>query len=101
MKSAEESGIIELRLTPRAAENRISDFREGVLYVRVTAAPVDGEANRAMIELLSRCLEINKSSIEIVGGASARHKRLRVNGLSGKLINERLIRSLVKSRSDS
>ncbi len=100
MKPIEDSAFIDLRLTPRASENRISDFREGVLYVRVTAAPVDGEANRAMIELLSKCLQVKKSSFEIIGGANNRKKRVRVNGLSGKLIEERINRSLVKCQTD-
>ncbi len=44
--------------------------------MRVSSVPADGEANAAVIKLLSRELGIPKSAIAIVGGETSRHKRI-------------------------
>lgn len=75
------SSIIAIRVTPRSATPGIGGWRTGADYreeleVRVSAAPTDGEANAAVIKLLSRELGIPKSAIAIVGGETSRHKRI-------------------------
>jgi len=67
-----------VRLIPRASRSAIAGVREGVLQVRVTAAPVDGAANRALIELLSKRLRIGTTVIRIESGATSARKRLSV-----------------------
>jgi len=68
---------------PRAGADRIMGFEtdargQRVLKVAVTAPPVDGAANQALIALLAKRLKIPKSSVSLVTGASARIKRLAV-----------------------
>ena len=53
-------------------------MREGVLHVRVTAAPVNGAANRALVELLGKALRIGPTTVRIESGATASRKRLSV-----------------------
>lgn len=72
--------ILNLRVQPRASRNEILGFRDGELRIRVTAAPVDGEANRLCRELLARALEISPSRVEILSGEKSRRKRVRVEG---------------------
>ena len=67
-----------VRLIPRASRNAVVGVREGVLHVRVTAAPVDGSANRALIELLSKHLHIGVTAVRIESGALSTRKRLSV-----------------------
>lgn len=67
-----------VRLIPRASRNALAGVRDGVLHVRVTAAPVNGAANRALLELLGKSLRIGPTSIRIESGATARRKRLSV-----------------------
>lgn len=67
-----------VRLIPRAARSAIAGIREGALLVRVTAAPVDGAANKALLELLSGALKVPKSAIHIESGATSPRKRLSV-----------------------
>jgi uncharacterized protein (TIGR00251 family) len=72
---------ITVRLMPRAGKDRIVGFEtdahgQRVLKVAVTAPPVDGAANQALIALLAKRLGIPKSSVALVSGASARIKRL-------------------------
>jgi uncharacterized protein YggU (UPF0235/DUF167 family) len=50
----------------------------GTLVVRVTAPPVEGAANEALVRLLARELGVGRTAVAIEGGATARVKRLRV-----------------------
>jgi uncharacterized protein YggU (UPF0235/DUF167 family) len=73
---------VSVRLTPRAAQDAIGTPRaDGVLPVRVTAPPVDGEANAALCRLLARRLGVARSRVNVVGGHAARLKVVEVEGL--------------------
>ena len=77
--------VITVRLTPKAGRDSIdgigalSDGR-AVLLARVRAIPDKGEANRALRELLAKTLRVPKSAVEVVAGAAARLKQVRVEG---------------------
>ncbi len=58
------------------------------MKVRLTAPPVEGEANRALIEFLSKLLKIKKSSFAIDAGVKSRGKRVRAEGVSLKELEE-------------
>ncbi|MFB3097367.1 MAG: DUF167 domain-containing protein [Dehalococcoidia bacterium] len=81
---------IEIRVQPRASRNAISGMRAGILRIRVTAPPVDGQANAAAISLLAQALDLPKSAIRLVRGASSREKTLAVESMSQEEVNQRL-----------
>jgi len=66
-----------IRVTPRASANTVAGERDGVLLVRVTAPPIDGKANKAVVALLAKALGTPRSAIQVVG-AAARTKRVSV-----------------------
>jgi uncharacterized protein len=73
--------IIAVRVTPRSSKPGIGEWKtvaEGreELEIRVSAPPADGEANAAIVKLLSKQLGVPKSSVAIVAGETARHKRI-------------------------
>ena len=72
----------EVMVQPRASRERIGPVVEGRLKIALTAPPVEGAANKALIRLLSRTLGIAQSQVEIVAGESGRRKRMRVRGVS-------------------
>ena len=67
-----------VRLIPRSSRNAIAGVREGVLQVRVTAAPVDGAANRALLELLAKALRVGITALRIESGSTSPRKRISV-----------------------
>jgi uncharacterized protein (TIGR00251 family) len=71
-----------VRLVPRAAADRIDGVRDGALVIRVAAPPVDGAANAALRRLLSGVLGVRLDAVEIVSGATARRKVVRVTGVA-------------------
>ena len=81
---------ITVRLTPRASREEIAGEREGVLQVRVTAPPVDGAANEALVRLLAKRLRVAKGAVAIVSGETSRSKVVEVDGLTEGEVRERL-----------
>lgn len=65
---------IYVNVVPRASRNKIEKQNEGQFKVWLTAPPVGGAANKALLELLSKHFGVAKSCIEIVGGRTARTK---------------------------
>lgn len=74
--------VLEVRVVPRAAKSGIAGFRAGAILVRIGAAPVDGAANAELIETLAEALDVPRRAVTLVTGATARTKRVRVEGLS-------------------
>lgn len=89
--------IIAVRVTPRASKPGIGEWKAGAdgreeLEIRVSAPPADGQANEALVRLLSKKLGLPKSSINIVAGDTGRHKRIAL-----PLEEDELRRRLVES----
>jgi uncharacterized protein (TIGR00251 family) len=69
---------LEILVQPRASRARIGPMHDGRLKIAVTAPPVDGEANAAVVELLARRLGIARGDVSVVAGASSRRKTLTI-----------------------
>lgn len=67
------------KVTPRSAKNEVTKISEGEYKIRVTAVPEKGKANEAVIKLLADYLSVPKSSLNIIGGKSARIKLIEIN----------------------
>lgn len=81
---------IEVRLQPRASRDELLGLRDGVLQARVCAAPVDGEANRALCRLIARRAGLAPSRVEVIRGERGRLKLVRVVGLGERELAEAL-----------
>jgi len=70
--------ILKVYLQPKSSRNEIvGPYRDGI-KVRVTAAPVEGRANEALLRFLAKEFGVTPSSIEIVKGHRSREKIIRV-----------------------
>jgi uncharacterized protein YggU (UPF0235/DUF167 family) len=67
-----------VQVKPGAAKDSVELLEDGSYLVRLRAKPVDGAANKALIELLSITLNVPKSRISIDRGANARFKKVRI-----------------------
>lgn len=65
---------IYVKTVPRSSRNEVTRIAEGEYKVKLTAPPVDGEANKMLVEVLADFFGVSKSSVMIVGGKSARKK---------------------------
>jgi uncharacterized protein (TIGR00251 family) len=86
----QEAALVSVRVTTRASRDEIVGWREGVLLVRLHAAPVDGGANQALCRLLADRLAVQLRQVEIVRGSTSRNKLLRIDGLGEAELRARL-----------
>jgi uncharacterized protein (TIGR00251 family) len=88
--SATEQYTLELHIVPRAGRTEICGRYGSAVKIRLHAPPVDGKANRALLEFLGQSLNIPVSCLTLVSGATGRRKRVRVEGLSEAEVYRRL-----------
>lgn len=81
---------ITVRVTPGSSKDEIKGVLDGVLQVRVRAAPARGRANEATRTLLAKALGVRPTAIKLQQGATARHKKWAVEGLSLSEVEESL-----------
>ncbi|HMG45440.1 MAG TPA: DUF167 domain-containing protein [Acidimicrobiales bacterium] len=77
--------MLTVHVQPGARRSEIVGPHGDALKVRVTAPPVDGKANAAVVELLAEILD---APVELVAGASSRRKRLRITGLDRDAVQQ-------------
>ncbi len=78
-----------VRVQPRSSRSEVSGLHGEALKVRLTAAPVDGAANEALVALLAEVLDVPRRAIRIVSGATSRTKLVEVDGVTPAVV-ERL-----------
>ena len=92
----EHGSVLSVIVVPRAARSAIEQLADGSIQVRVTAPPVDGAANAALLRFLAGVLDVPRSRLEITGGSSSRRKRIAVSGLTPEELEARLQAALGK-----
>jgi uncharacterized protein (TIGR00251 family) len=83
--------VVDVRLTPRGGRDSVDGFEtlangRVVLKARVRAAPSEGEANSALMQLIAKWANVSPSRIRIVGGATSRIKQVKIDVDSAQLI---------------
>lgn len=78
------------RVTPRASRDMLTLEDDGILHARLTAPPIEGAANEALVSLLAKRLRLPKRAITIVRGPSSRDKQLAITGITGEELRARL-----------
>ena len=84
MRIEEHAGAVtfDVLVQPRASRVKLGPVHDNRLKVAVTAPPVDGEANAAVIEAIAKALGVARGAVEVVAGASSRRKTVRVTGVT-------------------
>jgi len=79
--------VLHLRVRPRASPEGFAGVRAGRLQVRVSAAPVDGEANERLMRILARELAVPVSSLVLTRGVTSRDKDVLVRSAATRRAN--------------
>lgn len=75
IKETKDGLIVNIKISPNSKKNEIineGDFTK----IKITAQPIDGKANKALIEFLSKNLKIPKTSIKILKGETSKEKTI-------------------------
>lgn len=89
-EKGDNSAVLSLNVQPGAGRNEITDATGEVIRVKVTAAPENGKANRAVTELLAERLDVPKSGVTVVRGHTTRRKMVVIEGLTEAEVRQRL-----------
>ena len=78
--------LLSVKVQPRARRDQIDGIRNQRLRIRITAPPVDGAANRHLMDFLAREFRVPKTAIEMLHGENGRDKRLAAPSTGGAVI---------------
>lgn len=83
VSGSDEEPVLHLRVVvhPGAGRSEVVGQHGDALKVRVAAPPVEGRANRAVIELVADLLGVKPAQVAVESGESSRTKRLQVRGV--------------------
>lgn len=96
-KEGKTGAAITVKVFPRASKNEISEIlSDGTIKIRITAAPVDGKANEALIHYLAEILCVPESNIELIAGHSGRDKLISIIGITPGKVTELLSKQIKK-----
>ena len=76
---------------PGARKSEVIGEHGDALKIKLQAPPVDGKANRALVEFLGEVLGISKSKIRIISGETSRQKRVSIAGCRAATVRGRLL----------
>lgn len=83
-----------MRVQPRAERTRLQGVREGALVLKLSAPPVEGQANEALRRYLAALLGLAPSAVRLQQGARGRDKVLLFTGVEEDVLRARLLRAL-------
>lgn len=86
LKETKDGHILQLRISPNASKNEIIKSEDGI-KIKITAQPVDGKANKALIEFLSKKFKVPKSYFEIIRGETSKDKTVLIKNVSSEKIS--------------
>lgn len=73
--------IVQVKVEPRSSRAQVAGLLGEQLKVKLTSPPVEGAANKQLIEVLSEFFGIKKSSISIIRGQSSKNKVVEIEGI--------------------
>jgi len=91
MTKQEKSIKILVQVHPGAKRNEILRFENGIWHLKIAAPPVEGKANKELIDFLSEVLDVSKSRISIEKGTTSRKKLVMVYGVMEQDLTAKLI----------
>jgi len=90
IKETAEGVSLTVKVRPKSRQTRVDAVTSEFFRIAVRAAPQDGQANEACVELLAMALKVPKSAVKIAVGFQGRTKIVKVSGLTRQLVLERL-----------
>jgi uncharacterized protein (TIGR00251 family) len=95
LHGGKKGSALAIRVTPRASRNEIVGIlNDGTVKIHLTSPPVDGKANKALVEFLADVLGISVSRIDIVGGFNGRDKLVSILDMEVETVQERILNKL-------
>ena len=85
-----EGVVLSVRAKPRSSRAGIDGFMGDALVVRIRCAPVDGKANKELVETLADEFGLSKSRVEFKSGETSKSKRILLKGIDVSAVMKKL-----------
>ena len=97
---AKRGAAITVKVIPRAKKTGVAGVMDdGTLKIRIAAPPVDGAANKALIEFLAEALGLPRNQVDIVAGETSERKLVSLVGISPESVDT-VLRGLLEEGED-
>ncbi len=77
-------------IQPRSSQNKIVGLYGDLLKIKLTAPPVDGKANSALIKYMSKLVGVPSGAIAITAGLTSRRKTVLFTGIKAETLIEKI-----------
>jgi len=95
LHDGKKGAALAVRVTPRASKNEISEvLSDGTIKIHLTAPPVEGKANEALLKFLSGVLKVPVSHLEVVAGVNGRDKIVSVVDMDAATLHKKIVENI-------
>jgi uncharacterized protein len=95
LHDGKKGSALALRVTPRSSKNEIVEvLSDGTVKVHLTAPPVEGKANEALLKFLAEILDVPVSKLDIVAGAGGRDKLVSVTDMDATVLHKKIVENI-------
>ena len=74
--------ILNVKAQPRSSKAGVDGFIGDAVKVRVRCAPVDGKANKELVETLAEAFDLPKGRVVFKSGETSKQKRILLSGVT-------------------
>jgi len=90
VREVDGSVVFVVKVVPGSSKTCVCGLLDGIVKIKISAAPEKGKANRRLLEFLAKQLRVRKNAVSIISGQSSPVKRVQVLGISGESLLKRL-----------
>ena len=83
-----EGAIMNVKAVPRSSKAGLDGLLGDAVKVRVRSAPVDGKANKELVEVLADAFGLPKASVAFKSGETSKTKRLLLRGVAAEAVRK-------------
>ena len=76
ISNTKEGTVLIIKLVPNSSFNKIVDYTNEFIRIKISAPPIENKANKELISFASEILKINKSKLKIISGEKSKLKKL-------------------------
>ncbi len=81
LTESKEGVLVSVKVIPNASRNKVMYVKDGNLVVKVSSPPLDGKANKSLVQVLSSFFDVKKKDVLLLKGEKSRKKQVLIKGI--------------------
>jgi len=91
MNSPRDDGVVfSVKVVPGSSKTAVCGLLDGIIKIKISAAPEKGKANKCLLEFLAKQLGVKKNAVRIISGKTNPIKHIQVQGLCPETLLKKL-----------